>query len=139
MRRGRKPKPTQIKRAAGNPGRRPLNPAEPAAKQGRPKCPRDISPEAAAEWERICELLAGMKLLTVQDGPAIRVYCEAHARYVEATRALAKYGLVFVAGKTKYPAQSPYLAIANSALKQMNLFFSEFGLTPSSRSRVKQA
>ncbi len=78
-----------------------------------------------------------MELLTVQDGPAIRIYCEAHARYLEATRALAKYGLVFVAGKTKYPAQSPYLAIANHAVKQMQSFFSEFGLTPSSRSRVR--
>jgi P27 family predicted phage terminase small subunit len=32
--------------------------------------------------------------------------------------------------------QNPYLAVANRAMKQMRDFLTEFGMTPSSRSRV---
>lgn len=35
-----------------------------------------------------------------------------------------------------YPVVSPWLNIANAAMKQMRAFLIEFGMTPSSRSRV---
>lgn len=35
-----------------------------------------------------------------------------------------------------FPVQSPFLAIANKALEQMTKLMIEFGMTPSSRTRV---
>jgi P27 family predicted phage terminase small subunit len=35
--------------------------------------------------------------------------------------------------------QNPYLAVANRAMKQMRDFLTEFGMTPSSRSRVSSS
>ena len=34
-------------------------------------------------------------------------------------------------GNSAYPMQNPYLAIANTAIKQMKAFLVEFGMTPS--------
>ena len=50
--RGRKPKPTAIKKLKGNPGCRPLNIAEPKP-TGSPVCPDWLEDEAKSEWERM--------------------------------------------------------------------------------------
>jgi phage terminase small subunit len=39
-------------------------------------------------------------------------------------------------GPNKYPTVHPYLSIANKAMRQMQCFLAEFGMTPSSRARV---
>ena len=44
--RGRKPKPTAIKELEGNPGKRPLNDAEPKPEHKAPPCPKWLEPEA---------------------------------------------------------------------------------------------
>jgi hypothetical protein len=48
----------------------------------------------------------------------------------------SKYGDVILTPDKKFPVQSPYLAIANKAQEQMVKIMIEFGMTPSSRSRV---
>ena len=35
-----------------------------------------------------------------------------------------------------YPVHNPYLSIANTALKQLQQFANEFGMTPSSRTKA---
>ena len=59
-------------------------------------------------------------------------------RWVEAEANLQKYGTV-VFTKAKFPVQSPYLGIANRAMEIMMKALVEFGMTPSSRSRVRVA
>ena len=46
--RGRKPKPTETKRRAGNPGNRPLNEAEPTATPGAPPRPDHLDEDGRA-------------------------------------------------------------------------------------------
>ena len=36
-----------------------------------------------------------------------------------------------------FPIQSPYLAVANKAMEQMRAMLTEFGMSPSSRTRVR--
>lgn len=48
--RGRKPKPIAIKELEGNPGKRPLNDAEPKPVRKAPPCPKWLEPEAKKEW-----------------------------------------------------------------------------------------
>ena len=75
MTRGRKPKPTSLKILAGNPGHRALNVHEPAAPEGIPECPDFLGDEARAEWDRICQVLLDMGMLTRADRTALSAYC----------------------------------------------------------------
>ncbi len=43
--RGRKPKPTAIKELEGNPGKHPLNDAEPKPVRKAPPCPKWLEPK----------------------------------------------------------------------------------------------
>ncbi|HEY2837764.1 MAG TPA: phage terminase small subunit P27 family [Pirellulales bacterium] len=134
--RGRKPKPTSVKLLAGNPGHRPLNDSEPVAPEGIPECPEFLDDEARAEWMRTCAALKQMDLLSTADRSTLAAFCVAYSRWVAAEKATQKYGTV-VKSPNGFPMKSPYLCIAESALEQMRKLATEFGLTPSSRSRIR--
>lgn len=135
--RGRKPVPTALKVVRGNPGGRPLNEDEPTP-QGDAQMPAYLSPMAAAHWPIVAEQLRKASLLTSVDEHALAMYCEAFARWRNANDMIAKHGPI-VHTPTGYPVQSPYLGIANTAHTQMQKLLVEFGMTPSSRSRVTKA
>lgn len=135
---GRKPKPTALKVLAGNPGHRPLNSAEPEPRRRMPFCPRVLQGEARREWHRMGKILFQAGLLTEIDGPGLMGYCLAYARLLDAEEKVREFGSV-VKAPSGYLAHSPYLAIANKALEQMRAFLVEFGMTPSSRTRVQAA
>jgi P27 family predicted phage terminase small subunit len=137
---GRKPKPTALKAISGNPGHRPLNRNEPKF-TGVPSCPKHLNKVARAEWKRVSIELAAAGLLTNADRAALAAYCAAYGRWVAAEENIAKFGLVITVGKKDgkpgYPVQNPFVGIANTALDRMRRFLVEFGMTPSSRSRIQ--
>ena len=134
--RGRRPKPTGMKLLAGNPGRRPLNKREPKPKRSVPHCPKQLSAAAKREWQRIAKELAKLGLLSRIDRAALAAYCQAWGRWIEAEDKLKKHGVI-VKSPNGFPVQSPYLNVANQAMKQMTRMVVEFGMTPSSRSGVQ--
>lgn len=133
---GRRPKPTAVKRAAGNPGKRPLNDREPQPRAELPRCPAWLKGEARREWRRMAKELHEIGVLTTIDRAALAGYCVAYGRWMEAEKIVAEKGAVLktTAGNL---IQNPYLAVANKAWEHMMKAAVEFGLTPSSRSRVK--
>jgi P27 family predicted phage terminase small subunit len=133
---GRKPKPTALKELAGNPGKRPLNQREPKPKTTLPPCPRHLSAEARKEWRRMGGELARMGVVTVVDRAALAAYCVAYARWADAEAQVTKLGTVVKTANGNL-IQNPYLAVANRAMDQMMKAAGEFGMTPSSRSRVQ--
>jgi P27 family predicted phage terminase small subunit len=133
--RGRRPTPTRLKMLTGNPGKRPLNHDEPRPEAAIPDCPVELSPAAKAEWTRLVEDLAALRLLTNLDRAALAAYCGAYALWAEATEAIQKYGAM-VKSPSGYPIQSPYVSIANRQAELMMRIASEFGFTPASRSRI---
>lgn len=135
--RGAKPKPTSLKLLQGNPGHRPLNPNEPKPRAVIPPPPEHVTGEARKEWFRISKQLHGLGLLTEIDRAMLAAYCIAWGRWVEAEQNLAKYGTVMLSPDKGWPVQSPYLAIANRAMEQMAKFLTEFGMSPSSRTRIQ--
>ena len=135
--RGRKPKPSAIKQLEGNPGKRPLNDREPVPPDGVPDCPDFLNDEARAEWFRTAKVLQEMRLLSKADRAALAAYCTAYARWVEAEEQVRKYGTIVKSPEKGFPMKSPYLTIADQSLETMRKFLIEFGLTPSSRSRIK--
>lgn len=132
---GRKPKPTHLKILEGNPGKRPINTNEPKPRPIAPKCPRGLSAAAKREWERVAPLLERCGLLTEIDMAALAAYCTLYGRWIEAETTVRKEGLIILS-PNGYPQQSPHLQIANRCLDQMKTYLVEFGMTPSSRTRI---
>ena len=133
--RGRKPKPTALKVLEGNPGHRPLNKKEPMPKGKLPRCPDWLEDDAKKEWKRLGKVLAEMGMLTEIDRAAFAGYCQAYARWKGAEEFITQHGDM-VRTPNGYLQQVPQVSIAQTYLKIMNKFAEQFGLTPSSRSRI---
>lgn len=135
---GGKPKPTILKMLSGTLRKDRANPHEAEPRRRLPSCPAVLQGEARREWHRMGRRLLHAGLLTEIDGPGLMGYCIAYGRLLDAEAKLREYGSVM-----KIPggrlAHSPYISIANKALDQMRAMLVEFGMTPSSRSRVHAA
>ena len=134
--RGPAPQPTNLKLLRGNPGRRPLNKheARPAAKL--PSCPPELPAAAKKEWKRISKLLFTVGLLTELDRAALAGYCLAYSRWLEAEEEVQKTGPI-IKTKAGYPVLNPYLRVSHKAFEQMFTAAAQFGMTPSTRSRIE--
>ena len=141
--RGRKPKPTYLKLLNGNPGKRPLNEREPQPAREIPHAPAELSAEARVEWDRIAAELSRLGTLTVVDRAALAAYCQAYGRWIAAERGIAQMaerdqltaGLM-IKTTNGNAVQNPLVGMANRAMADMVRYASEFGMTPSSRSRI---
>jgi P27 family predicted phage terminase small subunit len=102
-----------------------------------PDPPDHLSKKAKAEWERIAPELERYGLLTKIDGSALAAYCDYFAQWAEASAEVKKQGMIIQTGFG--PQVNPWLRISNKAVEGMNKILVEFGMTPSSRSRVKAA
>lgn len=136
---GRKPKPTAMRLLEGNREHRPLPDDEPQPDVFLPKPPDHLDDEAQAEWLRIGPKLVRLGVMTELDTAALSAYCVAWSRHVDAEKNLRKYGMVLVSKSTGNPVLSPYYRVATQALADMNKTLTEFGLSPSSRTRVTAA
>lgn len=132
---GRKPKPSNVHKLHGNPGGRARKGNEPKPEIRIPDPPDHLSDEARREWDRVAPDLEQLGILSEIDRTAFAAYCQVYGRWVKAEEQLARYGEI-VKSPNGYPVQSPYLGIANTALKFIRDFATEFGMTPSSRTRV---
>ena len=74
-------------------------------------------------------------ILTEVDMAAFAGYCQAYARWKEAEEFITQHGSI-VKTPSGYWQQVPQVSIAQTYLKIMNRFAEQFGLTPSSRSRI---
>lgn len=133
--RGRKPTPSAIKELEGNPGKRPLNANEPKPRKKAPPCPKWLEGEAKKEWRRLSKQMEAIGILTEVDMAAFAGYCQAYARWKEAEEFITQHGTI-VKTPSGYWQQVPQVSIAQTYLKIMNKFAEQFGLTPSSRSRI---
>jgi len=136
--RGRKPVPTALKILRGNPGCRRLNDREPEPAEAVNLTPPDwLNEDAKAEWADKAPMLQRLGLLTEADLDAFCLYCQTFARWKEAEKKLLQFGMVVKSNSNNgFPVLSPYLQISNKAQAQATKMLIEFGLTPSSRSRV---
>lgn len=137
---GRKPKPTHLKLVTGNPGKRAINKAEPKVPRARPSAPSHMSDKARETWGYVSGLLDRMGILTEIDAVALEMLCEAYADYLHAREALQAFGsryytTVNAQGGIMHRAH-PAVAEAADADRRIKAWLAEFGLTPSSRTRI---
>jgi P27 family predicted phage terminase small subunit len=136
---GPPPVPTRLKVLRGNPGHRRLSKLEPTPRR-EPACPEPLpflGPHAQREWRRVGPELFELGLLTVLDTAAFGAYCAAYGHWVEAEEQLAESGALVVEGSAGSPLANPLLKIATQAARDLIRFGNEFGLTPSSRARLR--
>ena len=74
-------------------------------------------------------------VLTEVDMAAFAAYCQSYARWKEAEEFITEHGTL-VRTPSGYWQQVPQVSIAQTYMKQMGKFATEFGLTPASRSRL---
>ena len=134
--RGPAPKPTALVLLEGNPGKRPINRAEPKPRMKSPPCPAHLDDYAKGEWKRLVRILRGMKVLTEADYIALASLCQAYSRLVKAEGKLSEAGMLYKT-PSGYVQQSPLLAIINTSNETISRLCREFGLTPSSRTRIQ--
>jgi P27 family predicted phage terminase small subunit len=133
---GRPPKPTALKKLAGNPGKRKLNENEPKPRAVRMHAPDHLSDRAKAEWRRITPEVYRLGLLTVVDRAALAAYCQAYGDWLEAENMLDIEGKVLVTN-TGYRYLNPWWSVRCKSLELMDKFGARFGFDPSSRTRIK--
>mgnify|MGYP006921307385 CR=1 FL=1 len=133
---GRKPKPTALKLLAGNPGKRAINRTEPKPRVVMPKPPEHLSDDEKEKWKLTVRELHPLGLVTNIDKDHLAMYCTIYVRWVKAEKMVRDKGEIIKTAAGNI-IQNPYLSIANRALDQLNKLGAEFGMTPSSRSRVK--
>lgn len=141
--RGPQPKPTVLKRAAGNPGRRELNANEPIPPAGDFVAPPWLDEQARRVWDHVAPVLISMKTLTVADVFPFARYCQLHARLHELHAFLmtkgvtgTTYKVVDEAGKLRYIAELPQAIEYRRLLELVLKLEDRFGMSAAARSRI---
>jgi P27 family predicted phage terminase small subunit len=134
---GRPKKPTALKLLHGdfekNPNRRNKN--EPSVEPGTPDCPKHLPVLARNEWRRVTSELKELRVLSQVDRSSLEQYVMCYAKWRDCITTLKKEGDFYETekGVVEHPA--------GKALRQYaglcHRFLCEFGMTPSSRSRVQ--
>lgn len=147
--RGPQPKPNEIKKLEGNPGKRAINENDP-----KPKIVLAVDPPywlsdlSKTYWQQLMPMLSRLGVLTEADLPLFTRYCDILAKWKEcrdflATRDQICYPIfdgqkVDAEGKRiilflkEYPHVSRQLKYSEHLLK----IESHFGMSPSTRSRI---
>lgn len=135
MSRGRKPKPTAVKTLQGETRKERLNAREPRPKSAVKK-PRGMSRGGRRFWDDHAPELERLSILTGVDTPALRLAAEHYALAVQAAKELHETGLT-VDGADGTPKKNPVAQVFKDNALAFKSFAVEFGMTPSSRTRLK--
>lgn len=142
MARGRKPEPAALKRAKGNPGRRPIVDAPALPASNAVATHPGLSKDARKVWERLAPDLVHMQFLRPTDRDAFARYCEHLAKWWELTRAIRRDGETYLSKSEHNPQglhrMNPKFMIRERIENRLELLEDRFGLTPASRQQVLQ-
>lgn len=134
--RGAKPAPTKLKLLKGEPNKKRINDKEPNPRPDFPEVPDFLDDIAKEEYARLGKELYDLGLLTNLDRTALASYAQAYSLWVRYSKELEGSGLILYSEKNGIPYVSPKAVMVQSQVKSMMKILSEFGMTPSSRSRI---
>lgn len=132
---GRPPKPAAEKKAAGNPGKRPIKDNVAPAVAG-PQPPAWVASDMAtlAQWNALAPEMIARGTLSLFDVNLFGVYCVVMAEVLRAIAAVRAVGLV---QRTKNGVgKSAEFTILMDALKELRGFSLQFGFSPISRTKL---
>lgn len=109
-----------------------------------PNCPAHLIDEAKKEYKRITVELKDLGLISKIDRAAISAYCSAWSEIVHCEKKIAELNAKDPKGEAGfvgitpngYQQMSVWVQIRNRAYERMMKFASEFGMSPSSRTKA---
>ena len=138
---GRPSVPTSLKILRGNPGKRPLNAAEPQPPADGIAMPPHLGEVASARWAELLPMLQSTRVMTRADVEALARYCDTYEWWLAVRAKLKKegdtYPILNDGGEIKYIAQRPEVSIAHKLAQQLRQLESDFGLSPAARVSLK--
>lgn len=138
MARGRRPEPAQAKVLKGN-FRGDRHSHGPPVPIGTPKCPVWLPKSAKRYWKEIAPELEKAGLISLLDGAVFAAHCDSVGRFEEVTRRLKELDDLLDKTPQGYMVQSALFTVRNKLWDQVLRSGQEFGLSPASRSKVKDA
>ena len=135
---GRKRKPTKLKKLHGETDKRRLNEHEPEPPEGHPPMPTTLDEVGKAKWADLCHTLSIFGLLNKVAHHSIELYCHTYSNYLVCLDACQRYGYVFAEKSERGTdlKRSAYAIELHQARKELMSLQAEWGLTPSSASRL---
>lgn len=137
--RGPKPKPTALLEKRGS-WRGKLNKQEPIPADELPIKPVDLCEDAAILWDVLEPMLWGMGVLKQPDGLALQQLVSTWAEWRKYDEYLQSnpdtFEVLGPTGDVREIKLHPYVKLRMKCSDQLDRMFANFGLTPSSRSRI---
>ena len=130
-----RPTPTALKIVRGTDQPCRINPAEPVIAADKIKCPSHVKGAARKFWDQFVPEMTHAGILCNTDLPAIEALCRKYAEWNQYQKLAERDGLLI----TKVNGDlivSPYFMLAQKSFDSFRLLLSEFGMTPSSRTKV---
>lgn len=134
--RGPRPHPTKLRMLHGEHRPSHLNQHEPQPRPELPECPPGASDEVREVWDETLRQLDDMDVAKAADRDALYAYCEHVVTHRQASRMLARSGLL-IEGSTGSYVRNPLAQVQRDAAQGIRQFAAEFGLSPSARTRIE--
>jgi P27 family predicted phage terminase small subunit len=129
-------KPAQLKVVEGS-FRKDRDSHGVAVELGLPDCPVWLPKNAKKYWRKIGPELEKVGLIAKVDQAMFAAHCDSVGKYEEVTRMLAELDDMLDETPQGFMVQSAMFTIRNKLWDQVKSSSQEFGLSPSSRSKVK--
>lgn len=129
----------EVKKAQGNPGRRPLNENRPEPPKGPLECPENFGEEEANIWaQTLANSAPGV--IRPADSEILAAYVEQVWIKRQAMRELKQMGAdnrQYMSVETERGwVKNPQTTVVDAAVKQIRSLGAELGLSPASRERL---
>jgi len=137
---GPRPMPRNLRLLVGgrsaSPDRMPDKQPTPAV--AMPKPPRGMDKRDRTYWREFTSRMAILNCSSTADAGAIELWVKTRRRWKDATENIEKYGMLIPGGtpKNPQPRRNPLLTELHRCEATMLRIECEFGMTPSSRTRV---
>jgi P27 family predicted phage terminase small subunit len=136
MGKGRKPTPSHLKVVRGTDRADRMNESEPRPRRELPSAPAHMTDQGREAWGYVVGILDRMGILTEADAIAVELLCEARSDWLSARDEITNAGgETYTTGAGLIKAH-PAVAMRNDAARRMQSLLAEFGMSPSSRSKV---
>lgn len=134
---GRKPIPSNLKLVTGSRIRKDrTNDDEPILPVKVPPAPTYLTVDETTEFNRVGRLLAAMRVMTEADVDMLALYAKNFIIARDTAQTIGEQGYLFQA-PNGMPMPHPLMSIKNKAEDRCLKILAEFGMSPSSRTRVK--
>ncbi len=138
---GRKNKPTALKKLEGTARKDRMLENEVAYPliEGLPSAPPHLRGRAKQEWDKRVKSLSNMGILTEEDLTLLEGYCFNVGLQQTAMEHLNKQGIIEQQTNSQnhtYSAENKWVNVYNKAQDRIIKISSEFGFTPSSRTKI---